>query len=64
MSLAQNTNYIMETSICGFKKGGKRMEVKKGDNITKIPGWVIAAGIATVGAIVADICRTIEKKSK
>lgn len=40
------------------------MEVKKGDNITKIPGWVIAAGIATVGAIVADICRTVEKTHK
>lgn len=38
------------------------MEVKKGDNTTKIPGWVIAAGIATVGAIVADICNVIGKK--
>lgn len=42
----------------------QQMEVKKGDNITKIPGWVIAAGIATVGAIVADICRTVEKTHK
>lgn len=38
------------------------MEVKKGDRITKIPGWVIAAGIATVGTIVADICKTISGK--
>lgn len=40
------------------------MEVKKGEKTMSIPGWVIAAGIATVGAIVADICRTVEKTHK
>lgn len=40
------------------------MEVKKGENTFSIPGWVIAAGIATVGAIVADICKTVEKRRK
>lgn len=33
------------------------MEVKKGDKTYSIPGWVVAAGIATVGTIVADICK-------
>lgn len=40
------------------------MEVKKGENTYSIPGWVVAAGIATVGTIVADICKTIAKKQK
>ena len=40
------------------------MEVKKGENTIKIPGWVIAAGIVTVGTIVADICKTISQKQK
>lgn len=38
------------------------MEVKKGDKFVKVPGWVIATGIATVGTIVADICKTISGK--
>lgn len=33
------------------------MEVKKGDKTLTIPGWVVAAGIVTVGTIVADICK-------
>lgn len=33
------------------------MEFKKGDKTITVPGWVIAAGIATVGTIVGDICR-------
>ena len=40
------------------------MEVKKGENTYNIPGWVIAAGIATVGTIVADVCKTIGQKRK
>jgi hypothetical protein len=38
------------------------MEIKKGDHTIKLPGWVIAAGIVTVGTIVSDICKTVEKK--
>ena len=38
------------------------MEVKKGDKLVKVPGWVVAAGIATVGTIVADICKTVSSK--
>ena len=40
------------------------MEVKNGEKTISIPGWVIAAGIATVGTIVADICKTIGMKRK
>lgn len=40
------------------------MEVKKGEKTISIPGWVIAAGIVTVGAIITDICRTVEKTHK
>ena len=40
------------------------MEVKKGENTYNVPSWVIAAGIATVGTIVADICKTIGQKRK
>lgn len=38
------------------------MEIKKGDKSVKVPGWVLATGIATVGTIVADICRTVSSK--
>ena len=38
------------------------MEIKKGENTINIPGWVIATGIATLGTIVADICKTIGQK--
>ena len=40
------------------------MEVKKGDKTMSIPGWVIAAGIVTIGAAITDICRTVEKTHK
>ena len=40
------------------------MEVKNGEKTISIPGWVIAAGITTVGTIVADICKTIGMKRK
>lgn len=40
------------------------MEVKKGDNTTKIPGLAIITGIVTVGVIVDSICRTVEKRRK
>ena len=40
------------------------MEVKNGEKTISIPGWVVAAGIATVGTIVADICKTIGMKRK
>lgn len=40
------------------------MEVKKGENTTKIPGLVLVAGIITIGAVITDICRTIEKTHK
>ena len=33
------------------------MEVKNGEKTWSIPGWVIATGIATVGTIIADICK-------
>lgn len=33
------------------------MEVKKGDKTVSIPGWVVAAGIVTVGTIITDICK-------
>ena len=45
-------------------KGARNMEVKNGEKRISIPGWVIAAGIATVGTIVADICKTIGMKRK
>lgn len=40
------------------------MEVKKGDKTLRIPGWVIAAGIVTIGAIVTDICKTVDRTRK
>ena len=40
------------------------MEVKKGDKTITVPGWVIAAGVVTIGGIVTDICRTISGKLK
>lgn len=40
------------------------MEVKKGDKLVAIPGWVIAAGIVTIGTIVGDVCKTIAAKRK
>lgn len=40
------------------------MEVKKGDKTLTIPGWVLAAGIVTIGAIITDICRTVDKARK
>lgn len=33
------------------------MEVKKGDKAFSVPGWVLATGIVTLGAIVSDICK-------
>lgn len=33
------------------------MELKKGDKSVNVPGWVVAAGIVTLGAMVADICK-------
>lgn len=32
------------------------MEIKIGDRTIKIPSWVMAAGVVTVGTIVSDIC--------
>lgn len=32
------------------------MEIKIGDKTIKIPSWVMAAGVVTVGTIVSDIC--------
>lgn len=40
------------------------MEIKNGNKTIHIPGWVIAAGIATVGTIVTDICKTIGSMHK
>ena len=40
------------------------MEIKKGNNSYSVPGWVIAAGIATVGTIIGNICKTIEETHK
>ena len=40
------------------------MELKKGDKTVAIPGWVIAAGIVTIGTIVSDICKTLVAKKK
>lgn len=40
------------------------MELKKGDKTVTIPGWVVAAGIVTIGTIVADICKTVVAKKK
>ena len=45
-------------------KGDTNMEVKKGDKTVTIPGWVLAAGIVTVGTIVADICKTVVARKK
>ena len=33
------------------------MEVKNGEKTWSVPGWVVAAAVATVGTIVADICK-------
>lgn len=33
------------------------MEFKRGDKTIKVPGWVIAAGIVTLGTMVSDICK-------
>lgn len=41
------------------------MEVKKGDKTINVPGWVLAAGIVTLGAMVTDICKVkIENHKK
>lgn len=41
------------------------MEVKKGDKTFSVPGWVLAAGIVTLGAMVTDICKVaINKHNK
>ena len=36
---------------------GMNVEVKKGDRSINIPGWVGAALIVTLGAMVTDICK-------
>ena len=33
------------------------MEIKNGEKTINVPGWVVAAGIATIGTIIADICK-------
>lgn len=38
------------------------MEVKRGNDTVKIPAWVLVAGVATIGTIVTDICRTVAGK--
>lgn len=40
------------------------MEIKKGDKTITVPGWVLAAGVVTIGGIVSDICRTVGQKRK
>ena len=40
------------------------MEVKKGDKSMSIPGWVLAAGVVTLGAMVTDICKVAISKHK
>lgn len=40
------------------------MEVKKGDKTITVPGWVLAAGVVTIGGIVTDICKTVASKRK
>ena len=56
--------YLRSKDERGFKERRTNMEVKNGEKTISIPGWVIAAGIATVGTIVADICKTIGMKRK
>lgn len=38
------------------------MEVKRGENVIKVPGWVMAVGAGIIGGIVADICKTVSSK--
>lgn len=33
------------------------MEIKNGEKTINVPSWVVAAGIATIGTIIADICK-------
>lgn len=40
------------------------MDYKKGDKTVSVPAWVIVAGIATIGTIAADVCKTIVSKKK
>lgn len=40
------------------------MEIKKGDKLITVPGWVLAAGIVTLGAMVTDICKVAISKQK
>lgn len=40
------------------------MEVKKGDKTINLPGWVLVAGLAAIGGIVTDICKTVATKRK
>ena len=35
------------------------MEIKNGEKTINVPGWVVAAGIATIGTIIADICKVL-----
>lgn len=47
-----------------FWKGDYIMEIKKGDKLITVPGWVLAAGIVTLGAMVTDICKVAISKQK
>lgn len=38
------------------------LELKTDKKTLNIPAWVIVAGIATVGTIVTDICKTVADK--
>lgn len=40
------------------------MEFKKDNKSIVVPGWVIAAGIVTLGAMVTDICKVAINKQK
>ena len=46
-----NTNTELE------KENKNRWKLKIGEKTINVPGWVVAAGIATIGTIIADICK-------
>ena len=50
---AKKTSAVMKL----FKERSNIMEFKRGDKTIKVPGWVIAAGIVTLGTMVGDICK-------
>ena len=35
----------------------RKIDAAHGEKTINVPGWVVAAGIATIGTIIADICK-------